>query len=137
MKSKKEIFELFKFNTSLTSYEKLEDYFEIVYEIYYTNTREFETIMTNFLSKFNKAYTLCYKEKVHHYTDYQIDDILFHKILKQTNWDNTTKIENFRFEIADINEVYDVGNEKEYDLYLLEDYNLLYILFSFFTINKF
>lgn len=137
MKDKNEILAMFKTSTSLTSYEKLEDYYDIVYEIYYTNTSEFETIMTNFLSKFNKAYTLCYEEKVYHYTDYQIDDILFHKILKQTNWNNTTNIENFRFKIADINKVYDVDNEKEYDLYLLEDYNLLIILFSFFTSNKF
>jgi hypothetical protein len=138
MKEKKEIFELFKSNTDLTSFENLENYFENIFHIYKENTvNDFETIMTNFLSKFNKAYILCYKEKVYHYTDYQIDDILFLKIIKQTNWENTTKIENFRFEIVDINEVYDVDNKKEYDLYLLEDYNLFYTLFSFFTSNKF
>lgn len=137
MKSKKEIFEFFKSNTNLTSYEKLEDYFEIVYEIYYTNTCEFETIMTNFLSKFNKAYSLCINEKVYHYTNYQIENVLFFKILKQTNWKNTKKIEDYKFKIVDINQVYNVDTEKKCDLYLLEDYNLLYILFSFFTSNKF
>jgi hypothetical protein len=137
MKSKKEIFEFFKSNTNLTSYEKLEDYFEIVYEIYYSNTCEFEKIMTNFLSKFNKAYSLCFNEKVYHYTNYQIENILFFKIIKQTNWENTIKIENYKFKIVDINQVYNVDTEKKCDLYLLEDYNLLYILFSFFTSNKF
>lgn len=138
MKEKKEIFELFKSNTDLTSFENLEYYFENIFQIYKENTvNDFETIMTNFLSKFNKAYILYFDGKVYHYTNYQIDDILFLKIVKQTNWENTTKIENFQFEIVDINEVYDVDNKKEYDLYLLEDYNLFYILFSFFTSNKF
>ena len=93
--------------------------------------------MTNFLSKFNKAYSLYFDGKVYHYTNYQIDDILFLKIVKQTNWENTTKIENFQFKIVDINQVYDIDTENECDLYLLEDYNLFCILFSFFTSNKF
>ncbi|MDI5899071.1 hypothetical protein [Flavobacterium yafengii] len=123
------IFEKLKKEFNLPNDENLKLYCDTIWQVYKDNNNrnDFEKTINGFLYKFEKDDNLYLNEKQIHFVNYgEIDNERLKVALKVTNCSNIKEVEEHKFNIIDISEIYPykASTEDDFDVFIFEDKKL-------------
>ena len=123
------IFEKLKKEFNLPNDENLKLYCDTIWQVYKDNNKrnDFEKTINGFLYKFEKDDNLNLNEKQIHFVNYgEIDNERLKVALKVTNCSNIKEVEEHKFNIIDISEIYPykASTEDDFDVFIFEDKKL-------------
>lgn len=112
----------------------VENYFNIIQEIYNANKNEFKKIIDQFIDNFTcKSYILYSNEKIIYFSDYKIPNDKLKSILKLVDYDNNIeKLGDYKIMILNKNKIipYNEDND-ENNIYIIDDLGLFMKIYDF------
>jgi hypothetical protein len=102
-----------------------EKYFNVLWEIYMDDVDGFKNKISIFRNGFSKAYNLYLNNDIVYFTNNQMHDDKLNAMLKTTEWDNITRVENFSMKIIDPKNILSFDKKNEGEIYIIDNLHFL------------